>query len=54
MMTNGPAAQVGELHTVPLARPRNRLELIADASYIESRGKVLEFLHKKSHYVEAA
>ena len=37
-----------------LPRPRNRLELIADAEYIESRGKVLEFLHKKSHYVEAA
>ena len=54
MMTNGRAAQVGELHTAPLARPRNRLELIADASYIESRGKVLSFLHKRSHYVEAA
>jgi nitrate/nitrite transport system ATP-binding protein len=24
MMTNGPAAQIGELHSVPLARPRNR------------------------------
>jgi nitrate/nitrite transport system ATP-binding protein len=54
MMTNGPAAQIGELLAVPLARPRNRLELIADPSYIASRGKVLEFLHKKSHYVEAA
>jgi nitrate/nitrite transport system ATP-binding protein len=54
MMTNGPAAQIGELRHVNLPRPRNRLELIADAEYIESRGKVLEFLHKKSHYVEAA
>src|SRR6187200_1835445 len=54
MMTNGPAAQIGELREVALPRPRNRLELIADAEYIESRGKVLEFLHKKSHYVEAA
>jgi nitrate/nitrite transport system ATP-binding protein len=54
MMTNGPAAHVGELREVNLPRPRNRLELIADAEYIASRGSVLEFLHKKSHYVEAA
>ena len=54
MMTNGPAAHIGELHSVSLPRPRNRLELIADAAYIESRARVLEFLHKKSHYVEAA
>jgi nitrate/nitrite transport system ATP-binding protein len=54
MMTNGPAAHIGELHEVKLPRPRNRLELIADTEYIASRGRVLEFLHKKSHYVEAA
>jgi nitrate/nitrite transport system ATP-binding protein len=54
MMTNGPAAHIGELHSVPLARPRNRLDLLADAHYIAARGAVLEFLHKKSHYVEAA
>src|SRR5262245_8878705 len=54
MMTNGPAAHIGEIRDVGLPRPRNRLELIADAEYIASRGAVLEFLHKKSHYVEAA
>ncbi|MBC8024820.1 MAG: ABC transporter ATP-binding protein, partial [Steroidobacteraceae bacterium] len=54
MMTNGPAAKIGELLPVLLARPRNRLELIADSTYIGCRGAVLEFLHKKSHYVEAA
>jgi nitrate/nitrite transport system ATP-binding protein len=54
MMTNGPAAHIGELHTVSLPRPRNRLDLIADPTYIASRARVLEFLHKKSHYVEAA
>jgi nitrate/nitrite transport system ATP-binding protein len=54
MMTNGPAAHIGELRDVPLARPRNRLELIADPTYIGSRGAVLEFLHRKSKYVEAA
>jgi nitrate/nitrite transport system ATP-binding protein len=54
MMTNGPAAHVGELCEVALARPRNRLELIGDSNYIAARARVLEFLHKKSHYVEAA
>jgi nitrate/nitrite transport system ATP-binding protein len=54
MMTNGPAAQIGDIHDVNLARPRNRLELIGDPTYISGRARVLEFLHKKSHYVEAA
>ena len=54
MMTNGPAAHIGEIHAVRLARPRNRLELIGDPTYIEARACVLEFLHRKSHYVEAA
>jgi nitrate/nitrite transport system ATP-binding protein len=54
MMTNGPAAQVGELRHVSLPRPRNRLDLVADAGYIAARGAVLEFLHRKSHFVDAA
>ena len=31
MMTNGPAARIGEVLDVPLARPRKRLELATDA-----------------------
>jgi nitrate/nitrite transport system ATP-binding protein len=54
MMTNGPAAQIGVLRDVPLSRPRNRLDLVVDGGYIAARGAVLEFLHKKSHFVEAA
>jgi nitrate/nitrite transport system ATP-binding protein len=54
MMTNGPAAHIGEIHEVRLARPRNRLDLIGDPTYIEARARLLEFLHRKSHYVEAA
>ena len=30
MMTNGPAARIGEVLEVPLARPRKRLELVAE------------------------
>jgi len=54
MMTNGPAAHIGEIHEVALTRPRQRLELAGDSNYIASRARVLEFLHRKSHYVEAA
>ena len=35
MMTNGPAARIGEVLDVPMARPRKRLELVADATYIK-------------------
>jgi nitrate/nitrite transport system ATP-binding protein len=47
MMTNGPAARIGEVLTVPLARPRRRLELSADAAYIKARQRVIEFLYTR-------
>jgi nitrate/nitrite transport system ATP-binding protein len=47
MMTNGPAARIGEVLTVPLARPRRRLDLAADATYIKSRQRVIEFLYAR-------
>ena len=34
MMTNGPAARIGEVLDVPLARPRRRLELAANPTYL--------------------
>jgi nitrate/nitrite transport system ATP-binding protein len=54
MMTNGPAAQIGEILDVPLARPRKRLELAANATYLKCRQRVLEFLYERHRYVEAA
>ncbi len=54
MMTNGPAARVGEVLDVRLPRPRDRLELVADAAYIRAREAVLKFLHERHRYVEAA
>ena len=47
MMTNGPAATIGEILAVPLARPRDRLALAHDAEYIDCRSAVLEFLYQK-------
>ncbi len=54
MMTNGPEAQIGEILSVPLMRPRKRLELVADAAFLKCRQRVLEFLYERHQYVEAA
>jgi nitrate/nitrite transport system ATP-binding protein len=47
MMTNGPAATVGDIVDVNLPRPRERLALVKDNRYHEIRGRVLEFLYQK-------
>jgi nitrate transport ATP-binding subunits C and D len=54
MMTNGPAATIGEVLAVPLARPRRRLELAADRTYLKCREAVLKFLYERHRFVEAA
>src|SRR5574343_1968740 len=53
MMTNGPAATVGEILHVDLPRPRNRLALASDPAYHACRSAVLDFLYQK-HKREAA
>lgn len=47
MMTNGPAATVGEIVKVRLERPRDRLALAQDQLYLEYRTDVLEFLYQR-------
>jgi nitrate/nitrite transport system ATP-binding protein len=54
MMTNGPAARIGEVLPVPLTRPRKRLELVSDPTYLRCRAAVLKFLYERHRYVEAA
>jgi nitrate/nitrite transport system ATP-binding protein len=54
MMTNGPAAHIGEILEVPLPRPRKRLEMAANPIYLKCRQRVLEFLYERHHFVEAA
>ena len=54
MMTNGPAATIGEVLTVPLARPRKRLDLVSDPRYIAAREAVLRFLYERHRLMEAA
>jgi len=52
MMTNGPAATIGEILEVDLPRPRERLTLAHDPAYIDYRAAVLEFLYEKQAHVE--
>ena len=52
MMTNGPAATIGEILQVDLPRPRNRVELAQDATYNDYRSQVLSFLYEKQRKIE--
>ena len=52
MMTNGPAATIGEILEVKLERPRNRLALADDPVYNGYRSAVLRFLYEKQRKVE--
>ncbi len=57
MLTNGPAATVGEVLTVPMPPVRealrHRLEMAHHQGYLQSREAVLEFLYRKQAHVEA-
>ncbi|WP_421132994.1 ABC transporter ATP-binding protein [Alteromonas sp. A079] len=52
MMTNGPAATIGEILDVNLARPRNRLVLADNTEYNHYRHQVLTFLYEKQKKIE--
>jgi nitrate/nitrite transport system ATP-binding protein len=47
MMTNGPAATIGEVLEINLPRPRNRVALADDPNYQKYRQSVLRFLYEK-------
>lgn len=47
MMTNGPAATIGEILDVDLPRPRERVSLADDTQYMRCRREVLEFLYQR-------
>jgi nitrate/nitrite transport system ATP-binding protein len=54
MMTNGPAASIGEIAEVGLARPRNRIAVDASPPYIAARHAVIEFLYARHKAVREA
>ncbi len=52
MMTNGPAAKIGEILAVNLERPRNRISLAETPEYSKLRHAVLSFLYEKQRKIE--
>ncbi|MEG0923043.1 MAG: ABC transporter ATP-binding protein [Comamonas sp.] len=54
MMTNGPAATIGEVLRVELPRPRRRVELADDRQYQGYRKAVIDFLYTRQGHVEKA
>jgi nitrate/nitrite transport system ATP-binding protein len=52
MLTNGPAATIGDIVDVKLPRPRNRVALAEDTNYIGYRKAVIDFLYTRQAHVE--
>jgi nitrate/nitrite transport system ATP-binding protein len=48
MMSNGPAATIGEILQIKLERPRDRLALAEDPEFVHLRQQVLQFLYAKN------
>jgi bicarbonate transport system ATP-binding protein len=47
MMTNGPAAGIGEVLTINFPRPRSREDIMEDPRYYELRNSALDFLYNR-------
>ncbi|MGJ5674324.1 MAG: nitrate ABC transporter ATP-binding protein [Nostochopsis sp.] len=47
MMTNGPAANIGEVLNIPFSRPRNRRRIMEDPEYYNLRNYALDFLYRR-------
>jgi len=52
MLTNGPAATIGQDLAVGLPRPRARLDMANSPGYITARKEVLHFLYERFHHPE--
>ncbi len=47
MMTNGPAANIGEVLTIPFNRPRDRSRMMEMPEYYQVRNYALDFLYNR-------
>ncbi|HBB35319.1 MAG TPA: bacitracin ABC transporter ATP-binding protein [Cyanobacteria bacterium UBA8803] len=54
MMTNGPAAHIGEVMKIPFKRPRKRSQIMEDPQYYELRNYALDFLYRRYAHDDAA
>jgi len=52
MMTNGPAANIGEVLEIPFSRPRNRRQIMENPEYYHLRNYALDFLYRRCAHVE--
>jgi nitrate/nitrite transport system ATP-binding protein len=52
MMTNGPAATIGEVLAIELPRPRSRVALAESTDYLHYRKAVMDFLYTRQGHVE--
>ena len=53
MMTNGPAANIGEVLEIPFARPRDRQKMMENPQYFELRNYALDFLFRRFAHDDA-
>lgn len=53
MLTNGPAATIGEILDIPFSRPRNRESLLHDDRYGELRNRALDFLYEGVNLIKS-
>lgn len=53
MLTNGPAATIGEILEIPFSRPRNRESLLHDDRYGKLRNRALDFLYEGVNLIKS-
>ena len=54
MMTNGPAARVGEVVKIDFERPRDRRDIMSDPKYLEYREQLISFLEERVYQMDEA
>lgn len=54
MMTNGPAATIGEVMEIPFPRPRDRALMMEDPQYYKLRNHALDFLYHRFAHDDSA
>lgn len=54
MMTNGPAARVGEIVSIDFERPRDRRDIMADPKYLDYREQLISFLEERVYLMDDA
>jgi nitrate ABC transporter ATP-binding subunit len=54
LMTDGPAARVGEILSLPFRRPRERASVLEHPEYLTYRHRVMDFLEHHAHQSKSA